>query len=736
MSAVRRKLTDLVTDKNELVVLRTKSIQVNESKKTQDLHAQIGVNSVNLRIERFDKTTQTASLTDIVLVKEKLNKENYHFETISPQTRSSRNFGRTIRFFCSAFLVLLTVNLINIVFQGFHHASNLSSLAQSGLQNIQSATESLGEKRWDLAQDFIQEAEQNFNQIGLNLSPIELYDSQLSSSDFFENAGLVVRAAQSVTKGAGFFLAATDKKEELYTNFKLAIQNMKLDSKPKNLSITEDLKVRYNIFLTGMNEFEKANELFSQVNIGILPSQLREKVTSSSLILTQTLNDLNFIKESFPVFLKFLGERYPHRVLLVLQNSDELRPTGGFIGSYALFDLNNGFLSGFSFHDVYELDNQLFDEVPAPEEIALLTDNWRMRDANYSPDFSISAKKIAWFLEKQNGPGVDSVIAINSSILRDLLEISGPVEINSLNQAITHENYRTVLTFLVESKFSGSNTPKDVIAMLIEKIQQKLTTEDKIGEVFNLLMKKAKQKEIFFYSKDQEIQNLFDKLSITGSIPSLKEKEDFLHVSISSIGGNKSDYFMKQKIRHQSHFTEQGTVLNSIDLERSNLFSRQEETEIRQTLKSFGFDSVPDYLMNILGKGINKAAIKIYVPAGSKLLSTEGIEQNSVATRYDEDLKQTYFYFISEVAPQQIQNIKLNYQLPFEFSLWPVDSYRIFVKKQAGFKTPVDFEKKITSEVPLTNHSFHPQEFAYEDGAWIFRTNLQNDRLVGGVWSR
>lgn len=83
--------------------------------------------------------------------------------------------------------------------------------------------------------------------------------------------------------------------------------------------------------------------------------------------------------------LELLGDRYPERYLVLLQNDSEARPTGGFIGSFMIVDINDGYITKMDFHDVYEFDGQLSEDIPAPEDIAKISKNWRLRDSNYSP---------------------------------------------------------------------------------------------------------------------------------------------------------------------------------------------------------------------------------------------------------------------------------------------------------------------------------------------------------------
>jgi len=82
----------------------------------------------------------------------------------------------------------------------------------------------------------------------------------------------------------------------------------------------------------------------------------------------------------------------------------ELRPTGGFIGSFGLLNFENGKLGNLNVNDIYAIDGQLKGHVAPPDELLhfLGQPNWYMRDSNWSPDFPISAERAYMVLGKRN----------------------------------------------------------------------------------------------------------------------------------------------------------------------------------------------------------------------------------------------------------------------------------------------------------------------------------------------
>ena len=94
------------------------------------------------------------------------------------------------------------------------------------------------------------------------------------------------------------------------------------------------------------------------------------------------------VDEQLPAILGHDGAR---RYLVIAQNPAELRPTGGFLGTYGILTLDDGRIASLEFHDVYTLDDQQgMPYQEPPEELAaylLGRGSWELADANWSPDF-------------------------------------------------------------------------------------------------------------------------------------------------------------------------------------------------------------------------------------------------------------------------------------------------------------------------------------------------------------
>ena len=105
-----------------------------------------------------------------------------------------------------------------------------------------------------------------------------------------------------------------------------------------------------------------------------------------------------------------LGYEGQRTYLLLLQNQNEIRATGGFIGATAELPLTNGVLGPLVFEDSTRVDiPPLINNPPAPEPLFwyLWAGRLLFRDANWNPDFPTSAETLLDLYAKSRNDEVD-----------------------------------------------------------------------------------------------------------------------------------------------------------------------------------------------------------------------------------------------------------------------------------------------------------------------------------------
>jgi len=117
--------------------------------------------------------------------------------------------------------------------------------------------------------------------------------------------------------------------------------------------------------------------------------------------------------------------------LLLAQNNDELRPTGGFISSIGTVTVAQGLFHLGPFVDSYRVEDwsKPHPDPPDPLREHMGLDLWVTRDANWWPDFTTSARAVADLYELNQEKHVDGVVAIDMAAAARLLETLAPLRL-------------------------------------------------------------------------------------------------------------------------------------------------------------------------------------------------------------------------------------------------------------------------------------------------------------------
>jgi hypothetical protein len=671
------------------------------------------------------------SVNDIKSVKKE---GKIFFLNIEPAKSASLDrINEVIRMAFAGIAILFVINIVNVLQRGQVIKDQIVASAYSGYEDLMQAGENAKVQDFKLAEGNFDEAENGFQQAILDISFLQTSkDSFFAKEKTVTSVQSILQAGKSISAAGSDFARGIEDFKNLPFIFISANKSPQQDTAGRP-SLTEILKNDFKYVEKASVGIKTAYENLLNVSPDVLPEQFKDKLAVALSTVGKIKKIMESVERKMPAILELLGDKYPHRYMILLQNDSESRPTGGFIGSFLIVDVNDGYITKTEFHDVYEFDGQLKEEIPAPEDIAKITKNWGLRDSNYSPDFIYSAQKAAWFLQKENGPSVDTIIAVNQSIVADLLNITGPIEMEGLNASLDSTNYQTVLSYIIESKLNGAASPKAILEKFISAFKEKLFESNDWGKVIKTFTNAFKSKQIMLYSKSDTIQSMFDELGLSGRVTKTLPNEDYLNVIITSIGGNKSDLYMMQSIKHNTIVNSTGLLIDELTIKRKHTWNEKSLEKVKEIIKSFGFESLSDTTRDILGNGTNKSYVKVYVPTGSKLIDITGLKMEEIATRHDSEIDKTYFIFEMDVAPGQSGEVKITYQLPQNLELLPVDTYRFYAQRQPGINSSY-FSKQIFFAPGLKSYKEYPAEFKkYESGNVYYENKLEGDINLSAV---
>jgi hypothetical protein len=413
-----------------------------------------------------------------------------------------------------------------------------------------------------------------------------------------------------------------------------------------------------------------------------------------------------------------LGQDVDKNYLILFENNMELRPTGGFIGSYGVANFGGGKLNGLNINDIYSADGQLKGHVepPLPIKNYLGEANWWFRDSNWNPDFPTSAERAEWFLNKEMDQQVDGVIAVDLEPIKNILSYTGPIFLPDYNLTITSENlYEKTQEEAQANTFAGSRQKASFLTALSRTLIaeiSKMNPKDRVL-VLRTLYENLVGRHIQVYLHDQDLANAIDKLGWDGKIQAYSCGDgcysDFLGDVEANVGVNKSNYFIRRKID-----------LNvNID---SQKITRYLNVDLANTANP-----------SLGPSGIYKDYVRIMIPSDSNLVGIRSVigqtETNLVPDITQEKGRQEVGVYI-EVTPGSSEDLVFEWQNSLPQG--PISSYGLFVRKQAGVDTdPISIEFTGVEKIQ-GSHMFS----LTKGGVYTYNTNLARDFFAKLSWKQ
>lgn len=301
---------------------------------------------------------------------------------------------------------------------------------------------------------------------------------------------------------------------------------------------------------------------------------LHAKASDLLITLQSARNVLSFADQFLTVYPKIAGFKKPQSILILLQNSNELRPTGGFIGSVAIATFEDGGLADFVVEDIYALDGQLKGHVDPPKPIAELLGNehWYMRDSNWDPDFKESASRASWFYEKETGKTVDGVVAINIPIVVELLRAIGPVQLPDYGDRITADNFfGKSLYYTQQNFFPGSTQKRDFLGSLVRASMTKIMTDRDIDgfALMKTVIDGLESRDVLMHLQDPELQSTVEYFGWGGrvytdplcsGIDANRCLADEVLISEANMSVSKVNYFITHTAMREITLTPKGEI--------------------------------------------------------------------------------------------------------------------------------------------------------------------------------
>lgn len=482
-------------------------------------------------------------------------------------------------------------------------ASAAKTALEGAKKSLEGADYTAAADQFRIAQSSLKRANQRLSATG-QLGGVGWQRGAISSStDILISAELMMDSAVALSEDASAIQQGIQQNNgDVYT-----VGTILLNRQPQLSQHLSDLSDRLRLLRYNVGVSEQSGV------IGDLAPAVAE-IKPQLEDLQQTVNRLSSASDQLP---SLLGAEKFKQYLVWFQNPAELRPTGGFIGTYGLFTFEKGTMSEMLVDSIYNPAHQtdVRDQGKPPEPIQRLWEGkeplWSLQNVNWYPSLEESATRFQKYYERSGGPTTDGVIAITINPVVDILRAVGPIDMPEYGYTLTADNFQVLIqNDQYQKGAAGDADPKKILRDFAPKLVSKINTATAAqkADVAKILAGAVAHKDVTFFFNNEKAQSL-----VAGTVASgeYSPGPQTIGVVDTNLGGRKSS--------------------------RDMVVEANQDLELSGTGKANLTLTVKRYHNGETSADANLNYTRIYLPKGAKVTETSGFSDYNPVRVYDED---------------------------------------------------------------------------------------------------
>ncbi len=630
------------------------------------------------------------------------------------------------------FAMILTAVVVVVIVGGLALATESVNRVRGSLSNLGRVADTLRSKAGtELTLNDFDRLQATVKELS---SSLQVAQNQLAFLRFFSGINTDLRTMQVTVEAAmNLSLAADTMLDGLQPTLFFMMGSGDQAAAAVQISSGERI---VELLQLGRSRFDAANRYLNEAK-GIIDHIDLASLSSDGVLSVQKmtgyheqLQQMNNVLLDMPDFLTAaLGLDGTRHYLILAQNSDELRPSGGYISTWGWMSVRDGRVEDYE----YSATTPTSPRPPSPVAAKDLTlPSWWLQndqpvyaafDGSWYADFPSTAGMAMWFYNAGHNDyaPVDGVIAIDIMGFEAILKALGSVVVPGYSEVVTPENFRRVV-YDIRSSGEGDTPHKRFLAALYKQLftdWQKKSADPQINtRLLGALLQSLQEKHVMLYFADARLNDGLDLLGWSGAQAPATNK-DYLLVADANLG-NKSNHSIIRSLTYDVEIQPDGS-LNS-------------RATVAYDYSAAVADQDPAVDPEHHGPLTYSNLFQVFVPQGSLLVDTNNLPALPVVVG-----DPTHTIFVSQVFIPYDSSERFQFSYvtkPLIENLGTYRRYRLLLQKQPGtLADRADVQLSLPSTTAVISTSPDPTATYKLDRLVLeFRLTLTTDQWVEVVY--
>jgi Protein of unknown function (DUF4012) len=303
---------------------------------------------------------------------------------------------------------------------------------------------------------------------------------------------------------------------------------------------------------------DRAQKAAAQVDTGVLPAGQQAAFVKARATISSAIAAADEFEQLVPIITEVLGGNGARTYLIEQVNPSELRPGGGFIGTYSVLRADQGTLSlirsgnaidfvpGFLTGTRAAPGQPGYVAPPGPIREFIPGTSWSFIDSNFFPDFPSNAQAGERFAQPYVGH-IDGVISMDYYTVAKMLELTGPLPVPGYGITLNATNF---VPLVVQYDIDQNPAHKAILSAVAGTLMNRVATlpPAQWPALIGALNDLSGARHLQAYFNNASVEKEIDQFGWSGTLKTPGAGGYMMEVE-SNLGGTKANYFVTR------HFT-------------------------------------------------------------------------------------------------------------------------------------------------------------------------------------